>query len=129
ADDVATALVCWRELRSALLATRILGVADPQQLAEANAAIVDLMAREAAIAGHGFDRPRQTAALEAMPGSDLGAGSGRSHLAAAALVAWLGALLGFFTQAIDGEGKLRRPRALGWGAAVLISLAIWLLAM
>ena len=61
AGHVDTALIAWRELRSAILATRTIGVVDPEQLAQANAAIVELMVADAESKGETPDSARWAA--------------------------------------------------------------------
>jgi hypothetical protein len=124
ADHVPEALAAWRELRSALLATRTIDVVDPEQLAVANAAIVELMVQEAHATGSPADSARWAAELDEDPTS-----RGRSLSAAACFTAWLVACIGFFIQAIDGKGRLEPRPALRWGAAVLVLLVAWIALM
>jgi hypothetical protein len=124
AGHVREALVAWRELRSAILATRTIDVVDPEQLEAANAAIVELMVLEAREAGVAVDSARWATELD----EDL-APRGRSLLAAACFAAWLIACIGFFVRGIDGKGRLEPRPALRWGAAVLVLLLGWLMFM
>jgi len=118
-------LAAWRELRRALLGTRVMGVADDHQLAAANLGIVEEMAREAAEKGGGFDRARAAAALEA----PLNSRPWASHLSAACLVGWLVALVGFAMRGVDGRGHVVARPATRWGGAVLVLLIAWLSTM
>ncbi|HLT36090.1 MAG TPA: hypothetical protein VK034_07385 [Enhygromyxa sp.] len=123
-DRTSTALAAWRELRSALIGTRVLDVADPELLAEANAAIVDLMIHEARAADRPIARERWADELE----QDL-APRHRSLLAAACFAGWLVACVGFFVRGIDGKGRLIPRPALRWGGLALLLLVAWLLLM
>jgi hypothetical protein len=122
--DLALALAAWREVRGALIGTRVVDVSDPALLAEANRAIVELMAREAEAANAPVARERWAEELE----EDL-APRGRSLLAAACLVAWLGACVGLFVRGVDGKGRVDPVAARRWGVLVLVSLVAWILLM
>lgn len=125
AGHVDVALSAWRELRSALWATRTIDVADPEQLAAADAAIVELMVAQANASATGEpDSARWAAELEREPSSRA-----RSLGAAACFFAWLIACVGFFARGIDGKGRLLPRPALRWGAAVLVLLVAWITAM
>lgn len=117
AGNIDTALVAWRELRSAILATRTIDVADPEQLEAANAAIVELMVAQATRDSLAVDSARWAAELD----EDLGSRA-RSLSAAACFVGWLIACVGFFVRGIDAKGRLEPRTALRWGAAVLALL-------
>lgn len=124
ANDTNHALAAWRELRGALLGTRALGVVDPEQLREANAAIVQLMVRQGDAAGEPVDRARWAAELD----EDL-APRWRSLLAAACFAAWLITCVGFFVFGIDAKGRLEPRLALRWGGSALALLIAWILLM
>ncbi len=124
ADEVTVALAAWRELRRALIGTRVIDVSDPALLAEANAAIVELMVREARAEGRAIARERWTEELD----QDL-APRGRSLLAALCMAGWLFACVGFFARGIDGKGRLDPKPARRWGGAVLGLLIAWILLM
>jgi hypothetical protein len=124
AGRVDEALVAWRELRRALLATRVVDVADSEQLEAANAAILELMVAQARGAGAPIERERWAAELA----EDLEP-RGRSLAAAACFAAWLLACVGFFARALDDKGRLRPRPALRWGAAVVVLLGAWILLM
>jgi hypothetical protein len=123
AGHVSVALIAWRELRSAILATRTIDVVDPELLEVANTQIVQLMVAEAREAGSTADGERWAAELDEDP---QGTSRGRSLTAAACFAAWLVACIGFFMRAIDGKGRLEPRLALRWGAAVLVLLVAWL---
>jgi hypothetical protein len=127
AGAVDTALAAWRELRSAILATRTVDVADPEQLAAANTAIVELMvaqANQSSSDGTAADSARWAAELEEEPTSRA-----RSLAAAACFAVWLVACVGFFFQGVDGKGRLAPRPALRWGALALVSFAAWIITM
>jgi len=123
ADDPGTALAAWRELRRALIGTRVIDVRDPELLAEANAAIVELMVSEAP-RGQPTHSDRWAEELE----QDLEP-RGRSLFAALCFVGWLGACVGFFTQGIDGKGRLNPRPALRWGGSIVVLLIGWIALM
>ncbi len=123
-DRLPEALTAWRELRSALLGSRALrGVADHEQLDEANQQIARLMVLEAERAGQTIDAERLTAELAEPPATD----STRTRLAALAFVGWVASALGFVIAGIDPQGRLRPRRALRWAMTSLLLLIIWLL--
>lgn len=127
AGHVGVALVAWRELRSAILATRTIDVVDPELLELANTQIVSLMVLEARESGTAADSARWAAELEADgAGSRGGTSRARSLSAAACFAAWLVACIGFFMRGIDGKGRLEPRSALRWGAAALLLLVVWL---
>jgi hypothetical protein len=126
AGHVDVALVAWRELRSAILATRTTDVADPEGLEAANAAIVELMVAQANGSPDGIeaDSARWATELEGEPTSRV-----RSLIAAACFAGWLIACVGFFLRGVDGRGRLEPRSALRWGAAALVLLVAWVTSM
>jgi hypothetical protein len=124
ADEIAIALAAWRELRSALLSTRVLDVSEPELLAQANAAIVELMVDEARANNRPIARERWAEELE----QDL-APRGRTLAAALLFAAWLVACIGFFARGVDATGRLNPRPALRWGGSVLLLLIAWILLM
>lgn len=126
AGHVGVALVAWRELRSAILATRTIDVVDPELLELANTQIVSLMVLEARELGTTADSARWAAELQADGAGSSGPGSrARSLSAAACFAAWLVACIGFFMRGIDGKGRLEPRSALRWGAVALLLLVAW----
>lgn len=123
-QEISTALVAWREIRSALIGTRTLDVADPELLAEANVAIVELMVAQARAADRPIAPERWAEELE----QDLGPRH-RSLFAASCFAVWLVASVGFFVRGIDAKGRLVPRPALRWGGCALLSLIAWLLSM
>jgi hypothetical protein len=110
------------------LGTRAVGVVDPEQLREANAAIVQLMVDQANAAGQPIERDRWAAELDQDVGEDLGE-AGRSLLAAACFAAWLCACVGFFVVGIEANGRLEPRPALRWGGVALALMIAWILLM
>jgi hypothetical protein len=124
AGEITIALAAWRELRSALIGTRVFDVSDPEALAAANAAIVELMVVEARNAGRPIAHDRWTEELE----QDL-APRHRSLAAALSFTAWLVSCIGFFARGIDAKGRLIPRPALRWGGSSLLLLLLWILLM
>lgn len=125
AEERELALVAWRELRRALLATRVVEVVDDEQLAEANGRIAALMLAEAEAEGRELDEARLAAELDDPPRAP----SARSLAASACFLAWVIALIGFWLQGLDGKGRLRPRPATRWGGACLALLIAWILLM
>jgi hypothetical protein len=127
AGDLRHALAAWRELRGALLGTRAIDVADPEQLRAANAAIVQLMIREADATGDPSGSPEHDRwAAEHV--QDVGP-RWRSLLASAWFAAWLFACGGFFVFGIEAKGRLEPRPALRWGASAIVLLIAWIALM
>lgn len=115
------ALACWRELRRAIVATRVFAVDDRARIDRANARIVALMGETAAAAGQPADPARWAAELD----EDL-APRTRSLAAAACFALFLLACVGFFVLAIDDKGRLDPRRGTRTGALVLVTLIAWI---
>ncbi len=120
ARDPELALVAWRELRGALLATRTWSVVDPEQLERANLGIVRGMLVLARAAGEPEAGDRWLAELEAAPATD-GVGT---RIAALLFALWGVTLIGFVVRGLGG-GRAR----LRWAGANLLVLLGWLLMM
>jgi hypothetical protein len=125
-DEAAVALVAFREVRRALLATRTSGVADPQQLQEANDNIATLMAAQEErlgtdVGGTGDPRAWHLAQLQA----PVGPTTWRATAAALAFVVWLVTAGGFMLRGLDAAGRLRARAAVRWGIASLAALVAW----
>jgi hypothetical protein len=125
AGDLELALVAWRELRGALLGTRSLALADPDQLARANAGIVRGMVAEAHASGRPDARERWQAELDAAPARDTLA----SRVAALLFVLWLASLIGFVLRGLDADGRLIARHGIAWAAVSLALLLAWILVM
>lgn len=124
AGEITTALAAWRELRSALIGTRAIDISEPERLAEANAAIVELMVAEARALDRPVARDRWAEELE----QDL-APRGRSLAAALCFAAWLVSCVGFLATGVDAKGRLIPRPALRWGGSALLLLILWILLM
>jgi hypothetical protein len=120
------ALAAFREVRRALLATRALSVADPEQLQRANEHIAELMAAQEArfgtdVGGTGDPRAWHLDKLQAAPGPT----PWRAMSAALCFVGWIVASAGFVLRGLDAAGRLRPRPAVRWGAASLVLLVAW----
>jgi hypothetical protein len=124
---IQTALMAYREVRRALLATRSWGIPHEDLFARANQRIAALMAiQERAfgtdLSGRGEQEAYHLELLERVPGPD----PLRANLAALAFIAWIVASGGFVLRALDAHGRLRPRPALRWGAASLLLLIAWM---
>jgi hypothetical protein len=127
-DGVQTALMAYREVRRALLATRSWGIPHEDLFAQANQRIAALMAEQEIafgtdLSGQGEQEAYHLALLERVPGPD----PLRANLAALAFVGWIVASGGFVLRALDAHGRLRPRPALRWGAASLLLLVAWMI--
>jgi hypothetical protein len=117
------ALAAWREVRSAILATRSFYTPDGALLDEANGRIADLTA-----AAEGPERgtPAARRAWHAARLAEDDAPSvGWTLVALVGLGAWIGAAVGFFFRAVDERDRLRARAALAWAAGVAIGLILF----
>lgn len=120
------ALAAYREARRAILATRTLGIPEPDVFHAANQRIAALMAAQERelgldLSGEGRQEDYHLALLEQVPGPDPLRGAG----VALAFVGWLVASAGFVLRALDAQGRLRRRAAVRWGGASLLLLIVW----
>jgi hypothetical protein len=125
-DGRQTALAAYREIRSALLATRTWGVPQRDVFDDVNVRIATLMAEQEAdfgtdVGGTGDPYTYHLALLDEIPGPD----PWRANFAALAFVGWIVATVGFVLRAIDARGHLRPRSAVRWGVAALLLLAAW----
>lgn len=126
AETSGTALLAYREVRSALLATRALGLADAAMYAAANARIAALMAAQEVmfatdLSGVGAAEEHHTELLERSGDAPAPWGTVAGLLAALAGAAALGA-------GIPEAGKIRRGPLVGLGAlAMALGVLAWLL--
>lgn len=125
AGDLELALATWRELRGALLGTRSVALADPDQLARANAGIVRGMVAQAHASGRPDARERWQAELDAPPAAD----SPASRVAALLFALWLASLVGFVLRGLDADGRLVARHGIAWAALSLALLLAWILMM
>jgi hypothetical protein len=125
-DGERTALQAFRELRSALLATRTFDVPDPELLEQANARIADLMAAQEVRFGRDpIEEPDARAwhlqRLAAPPGPV----PWRAFGAAFAFLGWIACTGGFVLRGLDAAGKLRPGPAVRWGLGSVVLLVVW----
>ena len=124
-EDPARALAAWREVRSAILATRSFYTPHRALLDEANGRIAALMA-EAEVAGgtqHGVERAR--AWHEARLQQNEAPSVAWTIVALVGLAAWIGCALGLFLRGIGDDDRLRARAALAWAAGVAVGLAMF----
>jgi hypothetical protein len=125
-DGRQTALVAYREVRRALLATRTWGVPQREVFDDVNQRIATLMAEQEAdfgtdVGGTGDPYTYHLKLLQEVPGPD----PWRANVAALAFLGWIVATAGFVLRAIDAKGHLRPKSAVRWGAASVLLLAAW----
>lgn len=120
------ALPAWRAVRSAALATRSLWTPHADDLAAANAAIVEHASRdpEGAIAGGADAAARRAFHVERL-GRDPRPGLGTLILAIAGIALWLAGVALVLIRGFDEAGRVaRRPALVGAGMS-LIGLLGW----
>jgi hypothetical protein len=123
----ADALAAWRELRSAILATRSIYTPERALLDEANQQIAALSAAaEPDTRGPLAERQAWHAARLAQ---DDAPAIGWTLVALAGLALWIGAAVGFFMRAVDEHDRLRRKPALAWAVGVAAGLAFFFLGL
>jgi len=112
--DSATAVTALREVRGAILATRVWSPTafQTETLAEVNRQLAFMTG--AGLAGE--------VELERIPGPH----PFRANLAALAFVAWLVGTIGFLLQVLDRRGYIHPGRAVRWGGAWLLLLIAWM---
>lgn len=121
------ALAARREIRRALISTRVVEVSHPELLADANRAIARLMARQEQLygleVGHPAARVHHHLALLSAPTPGP---SWLSLVAALGFPAWLAGIAAFARYAIADSGRLRARRAWLLGPMVLGIGGLWL---
>jgi len=123
-----TALVAYREVRRALLATRAWGVPQRDAFERANRRIAALMAaqeREFAsdLSTSGDQEAWHLERLSQVPGPS----SWKANLAALGFVGWVATAVGFVLFSVDAQGRLRPRPAIRWGATMLVLLVAWMI--
>jgi hypothetical protein len=126
-EAVMQSLAAYREVRSALLATRTWGVPRRAVFDTMNERIASLMAHQEAelgtdVSGTGDPYAHHLALLQQVPGPD----PVRGNLAAFAFLGWLLSTGGFIVRGLDAKGRLRPRPALRWGGASLALLVAWI---
>lgn len=124
-EDPARALAAWREVRSAILATRSFYTPHRALLDEANGRIAALMAEAEVAAGtqHGVERARAWHAARLQ--QDEAPSVPWTIVALVGLAAWIGCALGLFLRGIGDDDRLRARAALAWAAGVAVGLAMF----
>lgn len=128
-DDAARALPAWRELRSALLATRSFYTPHRALLDEANARIAELMADAEVAAGTQHAREKARAWHAARLAQDEAPSVAWTLVALLGLAAWIGCALGLLLRGVGDDDRLRPRVALAWAAGVAAGLALFFLGL
>jgi hypothetical protein len=133
--EPARALAAWREVRSALLATRSFYTPRAALLAEADAAIAGLMAEsEAAGAGGGAGGQGDGKSREAARAWHAARLAQAEHdapsvawtlVALLGLAAWIGCAAGLLLRGIGDDDRLRKRPALAWAAGFTAGLLLF----
>jgi len=124
-DDPTRALPAWRELRSAILATRSFYTPHRALLDEANARIAELMADAELASQRSRDREKSRAWHAARLAQDEAPSVPWTLVALAGLAAWIGCALGLVLRGVGDDDRLRRPVALRWALGVAGGLALF----
>ena len=128
-DDPPRALAAWRELRSAILATRSFYTPHRALLDEANARIAELMADAELAAGAQPEREPARAWHAARLAQDEAPSVAWTLVALVGLGAWIGSALGLFMRGIGDDDRLRPRVALRWALGVAGGLALFFLGL
>ncbi|MDB4968237.1 MAG: hypothetical protein JWN44_3926 [Myxococcales bacterium] len=130
-DEPARALVAWRELRSALFATRSFYTPRRALLEEANARIAELMADAEVQSGaqKSHDRDKARAWHAARLAQDESPSVPWTLLALFGLAAWIGCALGLLLRGIGDDDRLRPRAAMAWAAGVACGLLLFFLGL
>ena len=127
--DPARALAAWRELRSALLATRSFYTPHRALLGEANARIAELMADAELAAGTQHARDQARAWHAARLQQDEAPSVAWTLVALLGLAAWIACALGLLLRGVGDDDRLRPRVALAWAAGVAVGLALFFLGL
>jgi hypothetical protein len=128
-EDPPRALAAWRELRSALLATRSFYTPRRALLDEANQRIAALMADSEVAAGTQKSRDRALAWHAARLARDEAPSVAWTLVALFGLVAWIGCALGLILRGVGDDDRLRPRVALGWALGVGGGLVLFFLGL
>jgi len=128
-DDSTRALTAWRELRSALLATRSFYTPHRALLDEANARIADLVADAEVAAGTQHTREKARAWHAARLAQDEAPSVAWTLVALFGLAIWIGCALGLLLRGVGDDDRLRPRIALAWAAGVAGGLALFFLGL
>ena len=128
-DDPSRALAAWRELRSAILATRSFYTPHRPLLDEANARIADLMADAELAAGTQLARDKARAWHAARLAQDEAPSVAWTLVALLGLAAWIGSAVGLLLYGIGDDDRLRPRAALSWALGVAGGLALFFIGL
>jgi hypothetical protein len=128
-DDPSRALAAWRELRSAILATRSFYTPHRALLDEANARIAELMADAEVAAGTQHAREKARAWHAARLAQDEAPSVTWTLVALFGLAGWIGCALGLLLRGVGDDDRLRPRIALAWAAGVAAGLALFFLGL
>jgi hypothetical protein len=128
-SDPARALAAWRELRSALLATRSFYTPQRALLDEANARIAELMADAEVAAGTQPAREKARAWHAARLQQDEAPSVAWTLVALFGLAVWIGCALGLLLRGVGDDDRLRPRLALAWAAGVACGLVLFFLGL
>lgn len=124
------ALDAWREVRSALRATRAVVPRDPERARRADQRIAALSAAlEPPSVDPGADETARAAWHAERLERDDAPSVGWSLLALAGLALWVGAALALISRGLDERLHFVRPRALLCGALVALGFALFLVGL
>jgi hypothetical protein len=130
AGDRERALLAYRSVRGAIMATRSLYVPEPQRLAATNERIAALMSE---LPPPGMDagksreqlRREHLALLTQLPGPD----PFWTCVLLLGFFGWIAAALVFSARAIDAHDRWVRSEALRWGAVIALGFGLFVLGM
>jgi hypothetical protein len=127
--DPARALAAWREVRSAILATRSFYTPHRALLDEANARIADLMADAELASGAEHARDKARAWHAARLAQDEAPSVAWTLVALLGLAGWIGSAVGLLLRGVGDDDRLRPHIALGWALGVGAGLALFFLGL
>lgn len=127
--DPSRALAAWRELRSAILATRSFYTPHRALLDEANARIAELMADAELAAGTQRSRDKALSWHAARLAEDEAPSLLWTLVALLGLVAWIGSALGLILRGIGDDDRLRPKKAIAWALGVGAGLVLFFLGL
>jgi hypothetical protein len=127
--DPERALAAWRELRSAILATRSFYTPHRALLDEANARIADLMADAELAAGTQHARDKARAWHAARLAQDESPSVAWTLVALLGLGLWIASAVGLMLRGVGDDDRLRSRVALGWALGVAGGLALFFLGL
>ena len=128
-EDPTRALAAWRELRSAILATRSFYTPHRALLDEANGRIAELMADAELAAGTQHVREKARAWHAARLQQDESPSVAWTLVALFGLAGWIGSAIGLLLRGVGDDDRLRPRVALGWALGVGGGLLLFFLGL